>query len=122
MSRSGERRSYGMKDIQIAETGRICPSLSIAPLSLMMAGQKGVLKEMTLFITDKFRAAFGHDMNAQTMKAIDGALEHGMREEAVIMAIYHTQSDVEEGNLDKHQTLDERVVERLRNMYRSGLR
>ena len=56
---------------------------------------------MTLFITDKFRAAFGHDMNAQTMKAIDGALEHGMREEAVIMAIYHTQSDVEEGNLDK---------------------
>ena len=77
---------------------------------------------MTLFITDKFRAAFGHDMNAQTMKAIDGALEHGMREEAVIMAIYHTQSDVEEGNLDKHQTPDERVVERLRNMYRFGLR
>lgn len=77
---------------------------------------------MTFFITDEFRAAFGHDMSAETMEVIDGALAHGMREEAVIMAIFHTRNDVEDGNLEAHQTPDERVVERLRNMYRAGLR
>lgn len=77
---------------------------------------------MTFFVTDEFRAAFGHDMSAETMQVIDGALDHGMREEAVIMAIYHTRNDVEDGKLEKNQTPDERVVERLRNMYRSGIR
>lgn len=77
---------------------------------------------MTFFITDEFRVAFGYDMNAETMKVIDGALEHGMREEAVIMVIYHTQNDVEDGKLKNYQTPDERVVEWLRHMYKSGIR
>lgn len=85
--------------IYIAETGSICcPSLRIAPLSLMMAGRKGELYRHDIFITDEFRVAFGYDMNAETMKVIDGALEHGMREEAVIMVIYHTRNDVETGS------------------------
>ena len=77
---------------------------------------------MTFFITDEFRAAFGYDMSADTMKVIDGALDHGMREEAVIMAIYHTRNDVEDGKLEKNQTPDERVVQRLRHMYKGGIR
>lgn len=77
---------------------------------------------MTFFVTDEFRAAFGYDMSKETMEVIDGALEHGMREEACIMAIYHTQNDMEQGKMKKDQTPDERVVERLRHMYKSGIR
>lgn len=77
---------------------------------------------MTFFITDEFRAAFGYNMSAGTMEVIDGALEHGMREDAVIMAIYHTRNDVEDGKMGKNQTPDERVVQRLRRMYKDGIR
>lgn len=77
---------------------------------------------MTFFITDEFRAAFGYDLPLEEMDAIDGALEHGMREDTVVMAIYHTQNDVEGGKLPKDQTPEARVVERLRHMYKGGIR
>ena len=77
---------------------------------------------MTLFILDAFQKAFGGTPDEKTVTAFAGAMDSGMRESTIVMEIYRTKREISErGNLNK-QNPGEAVVQRLRDMYRRGIR
>ena len=76
---------------------------------------------MTLFILDAFQKAFVGTPDEKTATAFAGAMDSGMREQSILTAIYHTQTEIERGNLN-NQNPGEAVVQRLRDMYRRGIR
>ena len=77
---------------------------------------------MTLFILDAFQKAFGGTPDEKTVTAFAGAMDSGMRESTIVMEIYRTKRELaERGNLNK-QNPGEAVVQRLRDMYRRGIR
>lgn len=76
---------------------------------------------MTFFILDAFQRAFGSTPDEKTLTALAGAMDSGMREQSILTVIYHTQNELERGNLN-NQNPGEAVVQRLRDMYRRGIR
>ena len=77
--------------------------------------------EMTFFILDAFQKAFDSVPDEKTLTAFAGAMDSGMREQSILTAIYHTQTEIERGNLN-NQNPGEADVQRLRRMYRGGIR
>ncbi len=76
---------------------------------------------MTFFILNTFQKAFDSAPDEKTLTAFAGAMDSGMREQSILTAIYHTQTEIERGNLN-NQNPGEAVVQRLRRMYRGGIR
>ena len=77
---------------------------------------------MTLFILDAFQKAFGGTPDEKTVTAFAGAMDSGMRESTIIMEIYRTKREISEGGNLNNQNPGEAVVQRLRRMYRGGIR
>ena len=77
---------------------------------------------MTLFILDAFQKAFGGTPDDKTVTAFAGAMDSGMRESTIVMEIYRTKREISEGGNLNNQNPGEAVVQRLRDMYRRGIR
>lgn len=77
---------------------------------------------MTLFILDAFQKAFGGTPDEKTVTAFAGAMDSGMRESTIVMEIYRTKREISEGGNLNNQNPGEAVVQRLRRMYRGGIR
>ena len=77
---------------------------------------------MTLFILDDFQKAFGGTPDEKTVTAFAGAMDSGMRESTIVMEIYRTKREISEGGNLNNQNPGEAVVQRLRDMYRRGIR
>ncbi|RKJ55845.1 hypothetical protein D7Y09_08680 [bacterium 1XD42-1] len=77
---------------------------------------------MTLFILDAFQKAFGGTPDEKTVTAFAGAMDSGMRESTIVMEIYRTKREISEGGNLNNQNPGEAVVQRLRDMYRRGIR
>ena len=77
---------------------------------------------MTLFILDAFQKAFGGTPDEKTVTAFAGAMDSGMRESTIVMEIYRTKREISEGGTLNNQNPGEAVVQRLRRMYRGGIR
>lgn len=77
---------------------------------------------MTLFILDAFQKAFGGTPDEKTVTAFAGAMDSGMRESTIVMEIYRTKREISEGGNLNNQNPGEAVAQRLRDMYRRGIR
>ena len=77
---------------------------------------------MTLFILDAFQKAFGGTPDEKTVTAFAGAMDSGMRESTIVMEIYRTKREISEGGNLNNQNPGEAVAQRLRYMYRRGIR
>lgn len=77
---------------------------------------------MTLFILDAFQKAFGGAPDEKTVTAFAGAMDSGMREYTIVMEIYRTKRELTERGKLNNQNPGEAVVQRLRDMYRRGIR
>ena len=77
---------------------------------------------MTLFILDAFQKAFGGTPDEKTVTAFAGAMDSGMRESTIVREIYRTKREISEGGNLNNQNPGEAVVQRLRDMYRRGIR
>lgn len=77
---------------------------------------------MTLFILDAFQKAFGGTPDEKTATAFAGAMDSGMRELTIVMTIYRTKNELADGGNLNNQNPGEAVVQRLRGMYRRGIR
>lgn len=77
---------------------------------------------MSFFILNAFQTAFGISPDEKTATAFAGARNSGMRDLTIVMEIYRTKRELaERGNLNK-QNPGKAVVQRLRDMYRRGIR
>ena len=77
---------------------------------------------MTLFILVAFQKAFGGTPDEKTVTAFAGAMDSGMRESTIVTEIYRTKREISEGGNLNNQNPGEAVVQRLRDMYRRGIR
>lgn len=77
---------------------------------------------MTFFVTDEFRKTFHYEMPEELMEDLDKALAAGVSEDACVMALYFVANDIEAGHAERGKSVETLIIERLRRMYRGGIR
>lgn len=76
---------------------------------------------MTFDVLAEFEKAFGGMPDEETLGALAGAHQNGMSERSILTAIYCVRNDFEKGNLGDRRP-GQAVVERLRRMWKAGIR
>ena len=77
---------------------------------------------MSFFILNAFQTAFGITPDEKTATAFAGARNSGMQDLTIVMTIYRIKNEFSEKGGMNNQNPSEAVVQRLRDMYRRGIR